>query len=348
MPLPLEGLQVVELATVLAGPAVGTFLAEQGATVIKIEPPSGDVTRSWKSASEPAGNSSAYYASVNWGKQVEYRNLKLEEDRRAVLELIRMADVVISNFLPDTARKLGMDFETLCTVNPGVILAELRGFEHRPERPAYDMVIQAETGWMDLNGEAGRGGVKMPVALVDVLAAHQLKEAVLLALLQRKKGIPQRISLSLEQASVSALANQAGNWLMNGELPRPQGNEHPNIAPYGEVLTTSDGQRLALAVGTNGQFAALCKILDRPELADDPRFSNNPQRVKNRRILLDLLAEKAVLQPGESLYNRCLEDGVPVGRINNLSEVFELPAARSLVLTDELGQRVKQTAFTLS
>ena len=182
------GLTVVELASVLAGPAVGLFFAELGARVIKIENPvtKGDVTRAWKAPTEDKQKSdSAYYHSVNAGKEVHFLNLKTEEDRQQAYHLIEQADVVIVNYRVGAAQKLGMDYEYLNQLNPRLIYAELTGFGANDRRPAFDVVLQAETGFLYLTGEPDRPPVRMPVALIDILAAHQLKEGILVALLQR-------------------------------------------------------------------------------------------------------------------------------------------------------------------
>lgn len=345
---PLEGIRVMELATVLAGPAVGSFLAELGAEVLKVEPPQGDVTRTWKGPNEPPREHSAYYASVNHHKTVVTKDLTLPNDRQWVLEEIKSCRIVLTNFREQQALKLGVDFATLSTCRTDLLYAEITGFSSAPERPAYDVVLQAETGWMDLNGPAKLGGIKMPVALVDVLAAHQLKEAILTALLGASPNTAYRIQVNLEQSSISALANQATNWLMNHQVPVAPGNTHPNIAPYGEVLTCKDGLRLVLAVGTNKQFETLCSVLQCPHLPSDARFGSNPMRVSHRQELLGELQRFAETLAGAETYAQLVALGVPVGKINNLEAVFQNPAAQALLVEDELGIRVKQTAFTIT
>ena len=257
-----QGLRVVELAGVLAGPAVGMFFAELGARVIKIENSrtGGDITRQWKLSAEPEDSSvSAYYCSVNWNKEVRLLDLETREAQVEVHELVAGADLVISNFKPDSARRLRMDADTLRDLNGRLIYAQIDAFGPDEQRPAFDVVLQAEAGYLYMSGEPGRPPVKMPVALIDLLAAHQLKEAVLVALLQRERsGKGCTVRTSLFESALASLANQATNWLMGGLVPQPIGTQHPNIAPYGDIVHTADGKPLVLAVGTDRQFAALC------------------------------------------------------------------------------------------
>ncbi|NNE54823.1 MAG: CoA transferase, partial [Flavobacteriales bacterium] len=194
----LNGLEVVELSSVLAGPVAGSFLAELGANVRKVEPPSGDVTRSWLSkGEEPRKAGSAYYAAANTGKEVIRLDLKSEEGQSAMRSLLRSADIVVSNYLPEIANKLLVSYSHVQELNSKVIFAHLAGFESQKNRPAYDAVIQAESGWMSMNGTPDSGPLKMPMAMMDLFAGHHLKEAILLALLKRERtGEGSRITVS--------------------------------------------------------------------------------------------------------------------------------------------------------
>ena len=254
----LSNLIVIELASVLAGPDVGMFFSELGAKVIKIENKltGGDVTRNWKLSSEPTENNvSAYFSSVNWNKEYLFLNLSLKEDQEQVYELVKTADIVIANFKPGDDKKLGMNYEKLKSYNPKIIFGEINGYGESNKRAAYDVVLQAETGFMSMNGSPESGPVKMPIALIDVLAAHQLKEGLLLALLQKEKtGNGSKVEVSLYDSALASLKNQATNWLMNKHIPRPIGSLHPNIAPYGETFTTKDNKTIVLAIGSNNQF----------------------------------------------------------------------------------------------
>jgi crotonobetainyl-CoA:carnitine CoA-transferase CaiB-like acyl-CoA transferase len=354
-PLLLSNLRVLELASVLAGPSVGTFLAELGASVTKVENRSqgGDVTRTWKTAAEdPETPLSAYYASVNWNKTTLWADLKNPDDLRAVQDQARQADVLLASFRAGDDRRYGLDPETLLQQNPALLYARISGFGPDQARPAYDLVLQAETGWMAMNGLADGPGIKLPVALIDVLAAHQLKEGLLLALLEREKsGQGGLIEVSLYDAAISALANQASNYLMTGTVPGRLGSLHPNIAPYGEQFPCQDGEILVLAVGSDAQFQALCKVLEQESLAAEPAFAQNPDRVRNRGKLYNLLQPLFALQPASHWSARLEQAGVPAGQIRNLAQVFEQPAAKAMQLPDPDGQaggqRTRQVAFYL-
>ncbi len=349
-----EGLKVIELASVLAGPAVGMFFAELGAEVIKVENArtGGDVTRQWKLPTEPAeADYSAYYCSVNYKKNVRMLDLSAPRDRSEVLQLIAGADIVVSNFKRASAQRLSMDYETLAQHNPRLIYAQLDAFGADEPLPAFDVVLQAEAGFLYMNGEPGRDPVKMPVALIDILAAHQLKEAVLLALLHRyRTGKGSFVSTSLLDAAIASLANQATNWLMEGHIPQPMGMQHPNIAPYGDIFYGSDGKPLVIAAGTEGQFLKLCQCLGLPELPEDARFADNKSRVRHRSMLCDQL-RSAFGQADRSTWMEKLgKAGVPVGSIRNMREVFERERANSLVLEEpmadgRLSRRVATAAF---
>lgn len=352
---PLAGLKVIELAGVLAGPAVGMFLAELGAEVIKIENPAtgGDVTRSWKLPSEnPGSNISAYFSSVNWGKQYRFTNLKTAEGQAEIHALAKEADIVLVNFKPGDDAKLRMDYETLKAINPKIIYAELTGFGKNDERTAFDVIIQAEAGYMYMNGTPESGPVKMPVALMDLLAAHQMKEGILLALLKREKtGKGSLVSVSLYESAIATLANQATNWLMASHIPQRMGSGHPNICPYGDILTCAGGKQVVLAVGTERQFVQLCELLGNPALAKDERFGTNYARVANREELvkeLNLLAQK---HNGHELLQTLHSAKIPAGAVLNMQQVFENPTAKQMILDEEINgvktRRVKTVGFRL-
>jgi len=335
MNLFFKDLKIVELANVLAGPAVGLFFAELGAEVIKIENKlsGGDVTRSWKLAKENIDSKiSAYYASVNWNKRSLMIDLNDRSEIEKVYQLIRNADVVICNYKFGDDQKLGMDYNSIKEINPGIIYGQITGFGNDSKRTAYDLVLQAETGFMYMNGTKNSGPVKMPVALIDVLAAHHLKEAILIALIKKlKTGQGSKVSVSLYDSAISSLANQASNWLMTGENPEPIGSLHPNIAPYGEMLTTSDNKTIVLAIGNNKQFELLCKILNCNSLINDPKFINNTQRVKNRKELYELLKPSFLQSKASVLMEKFIKNDVPAGQIKSVKEVFEDPLTQTLI-----------------
>jgi len=352
-----KDLKVVELASVLAGPAVGMFFAELGATVIKIEnkKTGGDVTRTWRLPSESADAPvSAYYCSVNWGKQTILLDLEQPEDRQTAQNLILDADVLISNFKPAFAQKTGLDFDALRRVNPRLIYAQLLAFEHDDAIPAFDIVLQAEAGFLFMTGEANRPPSRMPVALIDLMAAHQLKEAILIALLERERsGDGAFVQTSLMASALGSLANQATNWLMAGHIPQRMGAAHPNIAPYGDIFQTADGKAVVLAVGADHQFQNLCKCLDLPHLPEDERFCTNPARVKHRQELVEALKPAFLHFQRAELIGMLHKNGVPAGNVRDMKEVFELPFAQSMILEEVLpdgtmSKRVKTVAFTIN
>jgi len=350
-----KGLKVVELASVLAGPAVGLFFAELGAEVIKIEnkKTGGDVTRTWRLPSEDKTASvSAYYCAINWSKEVQFLDLTTSEGQRAVYELVKDADVVVANYKKESAKRLGMDYECLKKIRPDLIYANISGFGEASERVAFDVVLQAESGFMYMNGQPEGPPTKMPVALIDILAAHQLKEGILVALLQRyKTGKGAYVSISLLEAAVASLANQATNWLMGKHIPQRIGSLHPNIAPYGALFETKDGKFLILSIGSDQQFLALCTCLNRLDLAEDEAYKTNIERVKNRLDLADELRVSFNALIANDILERCHQHFVPIGQVRNMQEVFEQTAAQKMILEENidglLTKRVRTAAFQI-
>ncbi len=344
---PLDGLLVVELASVLAGPTVGMFFAEHGARVVKVEGPRGDVTRRWHLATEDAHDDRpAYFCAVNWGKESVGLDLSTDGGRRLAHDLVARADLVVSSFRPGTAARLGVDAATLQRLNPRAVIVEVDGYGPGDPRAGYDAVIQAEAGFMFLNGPAQGSPTKMPVALVDLLAAHQLKEAALVALLARERtGRGAHVRVSLLGAAVASLANQASNWLTAGVAPQRMGSAHPNIAPYGRPYPTATGD-LVVAVGTDRQFAALCDVLGVPALADDPRFATNAARVRHREALDRALTDALATRDRDGLLEALAARGVPAGAVRDLPAVFAQPEAARLVVRDGEGHATVRTVAT--
>jgi len=342
-----KDLIVVELASVLAGPSVGMFFAELGARVVKVEnkKTGGDVTRSWKlPVEDPKDEYSAYYHSINWGKEKRLLDLGATEDRAEVLSLIKEADIVISNFKSDSAIKLKMDYESLKALNPSLIYGSITAYGEDNPAPGFDVMIQAETGWVYMTGEKGGNPVKLPVALVDVLAAHQLKQGLLVALMNRQStGKGSCVSVSLFDASVAALANQASNWLNANVLPQRMGSQHPNIAPYGDIFYTKDDVGIILGTGTQKQYEGLCDCLELEKLKTDDRFLTNSLRLSNRTVLVEYLAKAIKEINYVDLKELCDRKKVTIAPINDMEAVFKLPAAQKLVQTETLpnGKKVK-------
>lgn len=348
-----ENMLVLELASVLAGPSVGQFFAELGARVTKIENAAthGDVTRRWKVSSEQADTDTpAYFCAANWGKQSLPLDLTKQDDLKRLYELVEQADVIIASYKPGDAEKLKIDFSTLSSINPRLIYGHITGYGPDDARAGYDAVVQAESGFMYLNGEPDGAPTKMPVALMDILTAHQLKEGLLVALLHRERtGKGQLVQVSLLEAAVSALANQATGYLVAGHNPQRLGSEHPSIVPYGSAYTTKDGKQLVLAIGDDRQFRKLCTALGAPEIADNPNYSTNYYRVQYRLEINELLRSLIIQQEREPLLQKLHQQHVPAGAVNTIPQVFELPQARNVLLHyPEVKPGIRQVAFELA
>ena len=351
----LPDLLVIETAAVLAGPAVGMHFAELGARVIKIENKrgGGDVTRKWKlPVEDPTSPISAYFSSVNWGKEHLLLDLKDANDRAEFDEMLAKADVLISNHMPADAEKLGLTRQRLRTLNPRLVHGHIIGFAAQPDRPAFDVVLQAETGYISMTGTDGTQLAKLPIALIDMLAAHQLKEGLLLALWQRERsGKGAYVEVSLEEAALAGLINQASNYLMTGTIAEPLGTLHPNIAPYGELFTCADGRRIILAVGSEAQFAALCMVLDRTHLISDPRFVSNTERVVHRNALALELASAIANHQRAHLLRALLQAQVPSGALNGIDEALATDTAHRMILEERINgqpsKRIRGNAFRI-
>lgn len=351
----IKELKIIDASTVLAGPSVATFFAELGASVIKVENPnSGDVTRTWKLPSESKESTvSAYFSSVNYGKeylQLDYSN---EDQRTEFLKLIATADILLTNFKYGDAEKFNLTDEVLHSINSKLIHGKISGFGKDSDRVAYDLILQAESGFMSMNGTPGSGPVKMPVALIDVLAAHQLKEGLLVALLERSSdGKGKNVDVSLYEAAISSLINQSSNFLNQGFVAKRVGSLHPNIAPYGEIFLTQDDKMVTFAIGSNNHFFKLCQFLDCLYLVDDELFSYNQARVINRLKLQQILQDKIELIDSEVLMHEMGKAHIPAGIIKSLDEVLNSPEAQEMILEEEidsvLTKRIKSVAFHIS
>lgn len=351
-----KDLVVVELASVLAGPAVGMFFAELGAKVVKFENQNteGDVTRTWRSQNENKERDySAYYCSVNYGKETVMSDLSDLDSRNELLEWIKRADIVIANFKDASAKKMKLDYLNLKEIKKDIIYGQIDGYPNGEDKVAFDVVLQAETGYLSMCGQEDGQIAKMPVALIDVMAAHQLKEGILIALLKKMKtGQGSLVRTSLYETAIASLTNQATNWLMNDIIPTKMGSLHPNIAPYGEVFRTKDNHEIVLAIGSNQQFQSLCKVLDLPSLVTHDLYKTNTNRVNNRTELAELLAPQIANLDAADFKEKCKVNKVPMGLIQNLKEVFNNSNAKNMVLSgkDEKGNEkhcVRTVAFSL-
>jgi len=339
---PLEGIKVLELASVLAGPSVGMFFAELGATVYKIEniTTQGDVTRKWKlPAEDPETDISGYFSCVNWGKQSFAVDLCKQEGLGIIYQLAAQCDIVLVSYKPGDAEKLRVDYPTLVKLNEKLIYAHITGYGLQNPRAGFDAIIQAESGFTYMNGEPDGPPTKMPVALMDILAAHHLKEAILLALFNRERtGRGQYIEASLFRAGISSLANQATNWLVGKAIPQRMGSDHPNIVPYGTIFKTSDGKEIVLAAGTDKQYHELITLLGRPDLAKDCKFEKNHGRVIHKEEINAIIQSQIISYTRDEILALLDEKRIPAGGVFNMQEVFEVPEAQPMVLEGSYGE----------
>ncbi len=357
---PLAGLKVLELSTVLAGPYCAMVLADLGADVIKVEPLEGDATRSygppWVGPAQPGGERvAAYFLSVNRNKRSLRLDLRREEARAVVRQLVGRSDVLVENFRPGGMEKIGLAEQSLRELSPNLVHLSITGYgPDGPDaaKPGYDFVAQAIGGLMSITGfgdDAGGEPTKVGVAITDIVTGLLGTIGVLAAL---RSGVGQRIDVSLLEATLATLINQAQNAFVSGQAPIRRGNAHPNIVPY-ETFTTADGQ-IAIAVGSERQWPRLCAVIGLPELATDSRFTDNDSRVRNRDELRPIIAEQLATADTEHWRRRLDEAGVPCGPVNDVLAAFAQPQAvargmRTSVTHPVLGELPQiGVPFTLS
>jgi formyl-CoA transferase len=334
---PLKGVRVLDLSRVLAGPFCAMILGDLGAEVIKVERPGvGDETRAW--GPPYVGGESAYYLCANRNKKSITLNLKTEEGQRILRELILRSDVVIENFRTGTMEGWGLGYEDLKPLHPGLIYCKITGYGSEGparDRPGYDFILQAESGWMSITGPVEGPPFKVGVAVVDVVTALFAAIAILAALAERSRsGHGQKVEISLLECALASLVNVASNYLVSGVPPRRYGNAHPNIVPY-EAFETADGY-IVIAVGNDSQFRALCECIGRAELAEDPRFATNSQRVMNRDLLIPILREIIRRRSTQEWLRALLPAGVPAGAVRTIPEALSDPQAQALNMVVEV------------
>lgn len=330
MSAPLEGVKVVELARILAGPWIGQTLADLGADVIKVESPAGDDTRTWGPPfveSESGDKTAAYFHSCNRGKRSITADFRSERGQEIVRRLVADADILLENFKLGGLEKYGLDYDSLKKINPKLIYCSVTGFgQDGPyaHRAGYDFMIQGMGGIMDLTGAPDGEPQKIGVAFADIFTGLYGVVGVLAALRKRDQtGHGEHIDLSLLDSLTGVLANQALNYFVSGKSPTRLGNAHPNIVPY-QVFPASDGH-LIIAVGNDGQFAKLCEVLGRPELATNEAYATNSARVANREALVPILLEETAKHTRDGLLKALEEKSVPAGPINSVEDVFNDP-----------------------
>ncbi len=332
MTKPLEGLKVLELARILAGPWVGQLLADLGADVVKVERPgAGDDTRGWGppfvEGAEGGDLSAAYFHSCNRGKRSIAVDFETPEGQDLVRRLAAQADVVVENFKVGGLKKYGLDWDSLRRVNPRLVYCSITGFgQNGPyaARAGYDFMIQGMGGIMDLTGAPEGEPQKIGVAYVDIFTGVYSVVGILAALFRRDRtGQGAHVDMALLDVQTSVLANQALNYLASGKAPRRMGNAHPNIVPY-QVFPVADGH-VIVAVGNDGQFARFVSVLGRADLAQDERFRTNAGRVRHRVALVPILTELTLKVPRDGLLAALEVQGVPAGPINTVADVFADP-----------------------
>ena len=346
MGAPLEGLRVVELARILAGPWIGQTLADLGAEVIKVEAPEGDDTRRWGppflERPRPDGSTervAAYFHAANRGKTSLTCDFSDAEDLARLKALIATADVVVENFKVGGLKRFGLDYESLAAGNPRLVYASVTGFGQngpRATQPGYDFLIQGMCGIMDLTGEPDGEPQKVGVAWIDIFTGLYGVIGIQAALAERERsGKGQHVDLSLLDTGVAVLANQAMNQMIGGVTPRRLGNAHPNIVPY-QAFPASDGH-VIIACGNDRQFAGLCRALRLEGLAENPDYATNPARVANRAALVPLIAGATARTTRAAIIAALEEAGVPAGPINSVADALAEPQieARGLRIAPE-------------
>ena len=325
---PLQGIRVLDLSRVLAGPYCTMVLGDLGADVIKVEPPEGDETRGW--GPPFAGGESAYYLCVNRNKRGIVINLKTDEGKKVLRDLALQSDVLVENFRPATLEKFGLDFETLHELNPKLIYCSITGFGQTgsmKDKPGYDFMIQALGGLMSITGEPEGEPMKTGVAVVDLFAGQNAIIAILAALQARTMtGRGQHLDISLFDSQLGWLANVASNYLISGKLPKRYGNAHANIVPY-QSFQASDGW-FAIAVGNDKQFVRLCEMLGKPEIAVDEKFATNSARVQNRAEIISLLVSIFKNASVSEWLTKLDKAEIPSGPIQNFEQVFSMPTVK--------------------
>jgi crotonobetainyl-CoA:carnitine CoA-transferase CaiB-like acyl-CoA transferase len=321
--LPAAGIRVLDLSRVLAGPYCTMLLSDLGADVVKVERPGeGDETRAW--GPPTAGGEAAYFLAVNRGKRSVALDLARAEGQEVVQRLARSADVVVENFRPGTAERLGAGYEQLARENAGLVYCSITGFGSERGslgRPGYDFVVQAESGLMAITGEPDGEPLKVGVAVVDVLAGYAAATAILAALLARgQTGRGERLEISLLDTALSALVNVAESALLTRAEPRRLGNAHANIVPY-QSFAAADGA-VAVAAANDGLYQRLCGAIERPDLAADERFRTNPGRVEHRDELVTELTKAFAGRSADEWIGRLDTAGVPAGKVRGVREAL--------------------------
>ena len=327
----LEGIRVLDLSRIIAGPFCSQILGDMGADVIKVEQPGvGDETRTW--GPPFTGGEAAYFFCVNRNKRSLTLNLKDPRGQAILRALVKQSDILMENFKPGTLAKLGLDYESLCQDNPCLIFCAVSGFGRTgpyAERGGFDVIVQAVGGLMGITGDPDGPPVKVGVAMTDICTALHAHGAILAALYARERtGKGQRIDLSLLETQIAALINIASSYLNAGELPRKWGTAHASIVPY-QALQTQDGYMI-IGGATDRLWVKLCDAIGLPELARDPNYATNEQRVQHREQIVRRLETRLMSKTRKEWEAILAPTGVPCGPINRMDEVFADPQVRHL------------------
>ena len=340
----LEGIRVVDLSHVLAGPVCTMFLADLGAEVIHLEPPRGDDSREFGPFIGGRGkNNSGYFISLNRNKKSMVVDLKKEEGKRILERLVRVSDVVVENFRPDTMEKLDFGWEQLRRMNPRIVYASISGFGHDTlpgydARPAYDMVAQAYSGLMSITGPEGGAPCRVGSSIGDIVAGHQAAIGILAALVRRNRtGRGQYYDGSMVDGLFSVLENAVVRYTAGGEIPGPLGGAHPTIVPF-QGFMTKDGTWMVVAVGNDSLWARFCGAIRREDLIEDPRFSTNPLRAENRGELAAVLSGEMLKKTTAQWASVFDGSGIPYSPINSIRDICEDPYIAHRKMIVEIDQ----------
>jgi crotonobetainyl-CoA:carnitine CoA-transferase CaiB-like acyl-CoA transferase len=335
-PGPLDGLLVADFSRVLAGPYCTMLLGDLGATVIKVESPAGDDTRSWMPPERDGV--ATYYLAINRNKRSITLDFNDSSDLHLAHELAARADIFIENFKPGGLKRFGLDYDSVQQENAGIIYASISGFgtAQGASLPGYDIIVQAVSGLMSLTGDTDGPAYRSGISLFDVMAGLHATIGILAALNHRNRtGEGQHVEVSLLASALSGMVNQTSAYVAGGVIPTRMGNAHPSLFPY-EPLPTAD-QDLVIAAGNNGQFGKLCEILDLPELPHDPRFANTKDRNRNREALRPLLVERLRTRTANEWFHRLSAAGIPCGPINSVEGGIALARELGLDPVVEVG-----------
>lgn len=333
---PLDGLLIADFSRVLAGPYCTMLLGDLGATVIKVESPSGDDTRGWMPPERD--NVATYYLSINRNKHSITLDFNDSTDLQLAHELAARADVFIENFKPGGLKRFGLDFDSVQQKNAGIIYASISGFgtAQGASLPGYDLIVQAVSGLMSLTGDSDGPAYRSGISVFDVMAGLHAAIGILAALNHRNRtGEGQHVEVSLLATALSGMVNQTSAYVAGGVVPTRMGNAHPSLFPY-EPLPTAD-KELVIAAGNNGQFEKLCQLLDLPELPHDPRFANTKSRNHNRDTLRPLLVERLRTKTANEWFQILSTAGIPCGPINSVEGGIMLARELGLDPVVEVG-----------